>query len=146
MAPADKARAALIVTATAVATILVGAVMLREAPAASPSATAQRHTPGTSPAAAPPAPAAVLPTAMAPSPANVRPCELTHDGAGPVAAACRAGGHDAARRFMKEMVNRTKDRDERVTCDGCHTDLDDFTLVRGARDKLSDLLASLEAR
>lgn len=140
MAPSDRARAALIVGATAVATIVVGAVMLREAPAAPPPAAA-RPAPATSP---PPPAAAVIPTAMAPSPANVRPCALTHDGAGPVAAACRAGGHDAARRFMKEMVNRTKDREDRATCDGCHTDLDDFTLVRGARDKLSELLASLE--
>ena len=60
-----------------------------------------------------------------------------------MADACRRGGHDAAKSFMKKMVNRAKDRPDRVTCDTCHENVDDFTLHEDARTRLSDLLASL---
>jgi len=147
--------AAIIVGATVVATFGVGVILLRD-PYTPPSAPVVRATP---PPAAPkprpvPPPTRVLPppdvrdapavAAPAPgSPASIRPCKVTREGDGPVADLCRQGGQDAAKKFMKAMVNRTKDRPDRVTCDTCHENIDDFTLQEGARQKLAELLASL---
>jgi hypothetical protein len=47
---------------------------------------------------------------------------------------------------MKSVVDRSKGRPERVTCDGCHEDLDDYTLQEDGRAKLADLLAWLDAQ
>jgi hypothetical protein len=129
--------AVLVIGATMLATVGVGLYVLREdPPPPPPPKPASRPQPPT------PAPPPLGP-ALAPSPPGVRPCKVAHDGDGPVAAACRSGGHEEARRFMKGVVDRAKGRAERVTCDGCHDNLDDYALQEGARAKLADLLASL---
>jgi hypothetical protein len=46
---------------------------------------------------------------------------------------------------MKRMVDRSKSLPERVTCDSCHENTDDFTLQEDARARLAELLASLPA-
>lgn len=154
--------AALVVGATMVATVVVGVILLRDEPSAPPPSPSRPVDPPTPPAAAPvppPTPPEPKPTPPAPAPApsgggpsvattppGLRPCKVARDGDGPVADACRRGGQDAAKRFMKDMVNRTKGRPDRVTCDTCHENVDDFTLQEDARTKLADLLASLGGR
>jgi len=155
MTPKVPLKAALVVGATMLATVGAGLLFLRSDPPAPPPASSQ---PAPQPRAPAPPPAAEVGDGAAPeaasgsesvtasvpsSPANARPCRVTHDGDGPVAEACRRGGQDGAKRFMKAMVNRTKDRPDRVTCDTCHENVDDFTLHGDARSRLADLLASL---
>jgi hypothetical protein len=125
--------AAVVAGATMLAAVGLGLFLLREPPAP--------PQPAAPPVA--PAPAKPIELALAPSPPGVRPCKVARDGGGPVAAACRSGGHEAARRLMKSVVDRTKGGPVRVTCDGCHENLDDFALQEDARTRLADLLASL---
>jgi hypothetical protein len=130
--------AALVVGATMVATVGVGVIVLREEPSSPPQPS---PSPPDSPAPTPPRMAPGPP----PSPVSVRPCTVARDGDGPVAEACRRGGHDAAKRFMKTMVDRAKSLPERFTCDTCHENVDDFTLQEDGRTQLAQLLASLGA-
>jgi RNA polymerase sigma-70 factor (ECF subfamily) len=69
------------------------------------------------------------------------PCRIVIRGRGPVADACASGGRAAATQLMKSLVKQAKARGEKLTCDGCHRDLDDFVLTPNAREDFDKLLA-----
>jgi hypothetical protein len=60
----------------------------------------------------------------------------------PMAKACKSGGRKEARKTMKEMVKKAKDKGKKFTCDGCHKDLDNYELKP---DALKDFKALLKA-
>lgn len=68
-------------------------------------------------------------------------CTIATIGRGPVGRACEAGGRVEAKRLMKSLVKRANASGPRLTCDGCHQNLDDYTLLEGARAKLDKLTA-----
>jgi RNA polymerase sigma-70 factor (ECF subfamily) len=71
------------------------------------------------------------------------PCTIAVRGDGPIAKACTSGGRAAAKKLMKDLVRRAKARGDKLTCDGCHTDLDAYGLTASARGDLAKLLANL---
>jgi len=73
-----------------------------------------------------------------------RLCRIATTGRGPVVEACKAGGVVEAKKLMKRLVKQARVRDKKFTCYGCHRDLDDWTLLDGARDRLDTLLAAVD--
>ena len=72
-------------------------------------------------------------------------CTIATNGRGSVGKACEAGGRLEAKKLMKTLVKQANASGARLTCDGCHQNLDDYTLLDGARaklDKLDKLAAS----
>ena len=68
-----------------------------------------------------------------------RPCRIATTGRGPIVEACKTGGVAEAKKLMKELVKKAKFRGNKLTCDGCHRNVDDWTLLDGARDRLDKL-------
>jgi RNA polymerase sigma-70 factor (ECF subfamily) len=73
-----------------------------------------------------------------------RPCRIATTGRGPVFEACETGGVDEAKKVMKGLLKQARIRGNKLTCDACHRNLDDWTLVDGARDRLEKLLATAD--
>ena len=71
------------------------------------------------------------------------PCTVATKGQGSVVQACAAGGRVEAKRLMKTMVKEAKTRGVKVTCDGCHHDLDSYALTEHAREDFEQLEAVL---
>jgi RNA polymerase sigma factor (sigma-70 family) len=71
------------------------------------------------------------------------PCTVATKGQGIVVQACAAGGRVEARKLMKAMVKEAKTRGVKVTCDGCHHDLDSYALTEHAREDFEKLEAVL---
>jgi hypothetical protein len=81
-----------------------------------------------------------------PSPRAARlACTIATIGRGAVGRACEAGGRVEAKKLMKSLVRQANASGTRLTCDGCHQNLDDYTLLEGARAKLDKLAASTPA-
>ncbi len=70
-------------------------------------------------------------------------CTVATKGQGIVVQACAAGGRGEAKKLMKAMVKEAKTRGVKVTCDGCHHDLDSYGLTEHARDDFKQLEALL---
>jgi RNA polymerase sigma-70 factor (ECF subfamily) len=64
----------------------------------------------------------------------------------PIAKACGVGGRGAAMKLMKNLVRQARGHGDKFACDGCHNDIDDFTLTAHARDDFERLLASAQQR
>ena len=71
------------------------------------------------------------------------PCKIALKGDGPVARACAQGGRAAAVKLMNDLVKRAEALRRRVTCDGCHRDVDNYELTPNARNDLDGLLAAV---
>ena len=71
------------------------------------------------------------------------PCTVATKGQGIVVQACAAGGRVEAKKLMKAMVKEAKTRGVKVTCDGCHHDLDSYALTEHAREDFKQLEAVL---
>jgi len=71
------------------------------------------------------------------------PCTVATKGQGIVVQACAAGGRAEAKKLMKAMVKEAKTRGVKVTCDGCHHDLDSYALTESAREDFKQLEAVL---
>jgi hypothetical protein len=56
--------------------------------------------------------------------------------------ACAKGGRAEAKKMMKEMVKKAKANGQKFTCDGCHKDLDNYTLTKNAEDDYKKLEAA----
>ena len=56
--------------------------------------------------------------------------------------ACAKGGRAEAKKEMKEMVKKAKANGQKFTCDGCHTDLDNYALTKNAQDDYKKLVAA----
>lgn len=69
-------------------------------------------------------------------------CTIATIGRGPVGAACATGGRTEAKKLMKTLVKQSNASGVRLFCDGCHQNLDDYTLREGARARLDKLMAS----
>ena len=60
-------------------------------------------------------------------------CTVATSGDSPVAKACAKGGRDEAKKVMKEAVKTAKANGKTFTCEGCHKDLESFTLTPNAK-------------
>ncbi|HXJ21168.1 MAG TPA: hypothetical protein VMT03_13130 [Polyangia bacterium] len=56
--------------------------------------------------------------------------------------ACAKGGRAEAKKVMKEMVKKAKANGQKFTCDGCHKDLDNYTLTANGQDDYKKLEAA----
>jgi len=72
-------------------------------------------------------------------------CTIATIGRGPVGKACEVGGRVEAKKLMKSLVKQAKSNGVRLTCDGCHQNLNNYELLAGARAKLDKLTASAPA-
>lgn len=52
-------------------------------------------------------------------------CKLATKGESPVARACKTGGFRAAKKLMREMVDKAKKTQHGLNCDTCHEGVDD---------------------
>ena len=68
-------------------------------------------------------------------------CTIATKGDSVTARACTEGGRAAAKKVMKEMVKQAKASGQKFTCDGCHKDLDNYELTKGATDDFKKLEA-----
>ena len=63
-------------------------------------------------------------------------------GDSPVAKACAKGGRAEAKKLMKEAVKTAKANGKTFTCEGCHKDLETFTLTPNAKEDFPKLMAA----
>ena len=69
-------------------------------------------------------------------------CTVATSGDSPVAKACAQGGRDDAKKVMKEAVKTAKANGKTFTCEGCHKDLETFTLTPNAKEDFPKLMAA----
>src|SRR5258706_13726622 len=69
------------------------------------------------------------------------PCKIATKGDSPTAKACTKGGRDAATKLMKDMVKQAKGKGEKLTCDGCDKDHDNYELTKNANEDYKKLPA-----
>ena len=73
--------------------------------------------------------------------AGAKKCTIATAGDSEPARACAKGGRDEARKVMKKMVAEAKAKGVKFTCDNCHMNLEDFELLKSARDDFERLEA-----
>ena len=66
-----------------------------------------------------------------------RPCTIATSGTSPVAAACRQGGVQEAKKTMKQLVQDARARGARFTCETCHARPGHVRLARERQDPTS---------
>jgi hypothetical protein len=72
-------------------------------------------------------------------------CKIATKPGTPTAEACAKGGIPAAKKLMKDMVKKAKDKGQKgFTCDGCHKDLDSYALTEHAEDDYKKLEAAIK--
>jgi hypothetical protein len=71
-------------------------------------------------------------------------CKIAIKGDSPTAKACTKGGIAEAKKLMKDMVKKAKDKGQKFTCDGCHKDLDNYALTEHANDDYKKLEAAIK--
>ena len=69
-------------------------------------------------------------------------CTVATSGDSPVAKACAKGGRAEAKKLMKEAVKTAKANGKTFTCEGCHKDLESFTLTPNAKADFPKLMAA----
>jgi hypothetical protein len=69
-------------------------------------------------------------------------CTVATSGDSPVAKACAKGGRADAKKLMKEYVKTAKANGKTFTCEGCHKDLESFTLTPNAKADFPKLMAA----
>lgn len=69
-------------------------------------------------------------------------CTIATKGDSAPAKACAKGGRAEAKKTMKEMVKTAKANGANFSCEGCHKDLETFTLTKNARDDFAKLAAA----
>ena len=69
-------------------------------------------------------------------------CKIATKGDSPTAKACAKGGLAEAKKVMKEMVKTAKANGGKFTCEGCHKDLDTYTLTANATEDFKKLEAA----
>jgi hypothetical protein len=69
-------------------------------------------------------------------------CTVATAGDSPVAKACAQGGRDEAKKVMKDAVKTAKANGKTFTCEGCHKDLESFTLTPNAKADFPKLMAA----
>lgn len=75
--------------------------------------------------------------------AGVKKCTIATSGDSEPAKACAKGGRDEARKVMKKMVADAKAKGVKFTCDNCHMNLEDYELLKSARDDFAKLQAAI---
>lgn len=70
-------------------------------------------------------------------------CTIATAGDSEPAKACARGGRSEARKVMKKMVNDAKAKGQKIGCESCHMNLDDYELLKTAREDLTKLEAAL---
>lgn len=69
-----------------------------------------------------------------------KPCaKATYETAG-LQAACKSGGLDAAKKYMKGLVDKAKAAGSSTKCNDCHTNLKTYELTPNAKTDLKPLL------
>ena len=71
--------------------------------------------------------------------AGSEPCTTENFTSDKVEAACRKGGRDAAKRYMKSVVKKAKKAGKDVSCPDCHESLASYELEDGAAMRLAKL-------
>jgi hypothetical protein len=71
-------------------------------------------------------------------------CTIATKPDSPTGKACAKGGRSEAKKMMKEMVKVAKANGQKFTCDGCHKDLDDYTLTKNGQDDFKKLVVAQE--
>jgi hypothetical protein len=69
-------------------------------------------------------------------------CRQVRDRASPVAHACARGGIQEAKKAMKNLVKRAKNRGLKFECDSCHRNETDWQLTDDARANFTSMLAA----
>ncbi len=69
-------------------------------------------------------------------------CTVATSGDSPVAQACAKGGRDEAKKVMKAAVKTAGANGTKFTCEGCHKDLESFTLTPNAKADFQKLMAA----
>jgi hypothetical protein len=69
-------------------------------------------------------------------------CTIATSGDSPVAKACAKGGRADAKKQMKAFVTTAKANGKTFTCEGCHKDLETFTLTPNAKADFPKLIAA----
>ena len=69
-------------------------------------------------------------------------CRQVRDRASPVAHACARGGIKEAKKAMKNLVKRAKNRGLKFECDSCHRNDSDWELTDDARANFTSMLAA----
>jgi hypothetical protein len=69
-------------------------------------------------------------------------CRVVRDRLSPVAHACARGGIKEAKKAMKQLVKRAKDRGLKFECDSCHRNEDNWQLTDDARANFTSMLAA----
>jgi RNA polymerase sigma factor (sigma-70 family) len=69
-------------------------------------------------------------------------CAIAVEGDSPVAQACRREGRRGAKKVMKGMVAQAKKRGQRLECDSCHRNDQDWALQGEARRRFEALLSA----